>query len=123
MSGAPVTVLTNSQGRFTKRFFKDAAGAVAKSREPALWDGDFVVRRVANLDPFAALLDGLTSSQAVTYGRPIGDAGQLPDRRENQPRRAPTETMPALAIISAGSTPLCLCGEVSGTSLKARCSR
>ena len=30
---------------------------------------------------------------------------------------------PALAIIIAGSTPSNLCGEVSGTSLKARCSR
>jgi hypothetical protein len=63
------------------------------------------------------------SPPAVAHRHRACGANRMPDRRENQPRRPPLATMPALAIIRPGSTPSNLCGEVSGTSLKARCSR
>lgn len=74
---APVTVFTKSDGRLTKRFYKDANGDVTKDREPTLSAGTFNVRQVNDLGELAALLHCLTQAQAVAYGRPKTDAGRI----------------------------------------------
>jgi hypothetical protein len=74
--GAAVTVLTNSAGNLTKTFSK-VNGKVEKKSAAFLKEGIFNVFIVATLKALDILLSGLKPNQAVTYGRPELDAGNV----------------------------------------------
>lgn len=73
---APVTILTNAYGYLTKRFMMDGIRLVKQSAAQ-LVRGMFAVHHVSNLSELDSLLKGLESNQAVTYGRPEQDDGQI----------------------------------------------
>lgn len=75
--GAAVTLLTNANGNLTKTFFLDESGKVQKQAAAKLVYGSYHVRNVASLEELDAVHDTLAPTQAVTYGRPVLDQGDL----------------------------------------------
>lgn len=73
---AAVTVLTNRTGNLTKTFSK-ANGKVEKKAAAFLTRGVFNVFIIATLKALDVLLNSLKPNQAVTYGRPEQDAGNV----------------------------------------------
>lgn len=76
INGAAVTVLTNSTGNLTKTFSK-ANGKVEKKAAAFLTHGVFKVFTITTLKALDILLSGLKPNQAVTYGRPEQEAGNV----------------------------------------------
>lgn len=74
--GATVTVLTSGTGYLTKTFIK-ANGKVEKNAAAFLTRGVFNVFNIATLKALDILLSSLKPNQAVTYGRPEQDAGNV----------------------------------------------
>lgn len=75
--GAPVTILTNVQGNLAKTFGRAQDGTIKKTAAAHLARGNFVVRYVDDLHALDAVLNALTPAQAVTFGRPDADRGDV----------------------------------------------
>ncbi len=64
------TTITKTSGPLTKVISKDGDGLKIESSQCKMWDGTATVSTVKGLKEFAAHLEALTSSQAITLGRP-----------------------------------------------------
>ena len=74
----PFTVLSAADHQpMTKVLALDEDNALKKSTRANLTRGKFAVRLATDLAELAALLDGLESHQAITWGRPAADTGYV----------------------------------------------
>lgn len=74
---AQITVLSNDRGCLTKKYTRRDDGTVQKAAAANLVRGTFGVVYASTLEELDAVLDGLAPHQAVTYGRPAADAGEI----------------------------------------------
>ena len=99
---AQLTIITATKPRrLSKGFFLDEAGALQKMPGGNLTEGQTEIRVLETLDDLAAILEGLTPSQALVYGVPMNGAKNIVTREAfakiGRPEDATTRTNDAFA--------------------------